>query len=155
MRYWEDFTVGLVMEFGGYEATEEEIIEFAKAYDPQPFHIDKEAAKNHFFGGVIASGWHTASMCMRMLVDNFMGDSASMGSPGIDQLRWKNPVRPGDILHVKVEVLERSLPRSRPELGFVKFDHTLTNQAGEVKMTMISNVMFARDPARKGEEVSL
>lgn len=152
MRYWEDFTVGMTMEFGGYEVTEEEIIEFATDFDPQSFHVDREAAKEHYFGGIIASGWHTASMCMRMLVDNFMGDSASMGSPGIDQLRWKKPVRPGDILRVKVTVLESRPLSSRPELGLVKFDHSVTNQHGEEKMTMISTVMFRRDPARMEKE---
>lgn len=154
MRYWEDFTVGMVMEFGGYEVTEEEVIEFATAFDPQPFHIDKDAAKEHFFGGIIASGWHTGSMCMKMMVDNYLIDSASMGSPGIEQLRWKQPVRPGEVLHVKAEVLDRSLPKSRPELGFVKFSHTVLNQKDEVKMTMISSGMFLRDPARSETEAS-
>ncbi len=152
MRYWEDFTVGMVMEFGGYEVTEEEIIEFATDFDPQSFHVDKAAAKEHFFGGLIASGWHTGAMCMRMMVDNYLIDAASMGSPGIEQLRWKKPVRPGEILHVKAEVLDRSLPKSRPELGFVKFSHTVLNQNDEIKMTMISSGMFLRDPARTGEE---
>lgn len=154
MRYWEDFTVGMVMEFGGYEVTEEEVIEFATAFDPQPFHIDKDAAKEHFFGGIIASGWHTGSMCMKMMVDNYLIDSASMGSPGIEQLRWKQPVRPGEVLHVKAEVLDRSLPKSRPELGFVKFSHTVLNQKDEVKMTMISSGMFLRYPDNSETEAS-
>ncbi|MCC3306676.1 MaoC family dehydratase [Sneathiella sp. HT1-7] len=154
MRYWEDFTVGMVMEFGGYEVTEEEVIEFATAFDPQPFHIDKDAAKEHFFGGIIASGWHTGSMCMKMMVDNYLIDSASMGSPGIEQLRWKQPVRPGEVLHVKAEVLDRSLPKSRPELGFVKFSHTVLNQKDEVKMTMISSGMFLRCPENSETEAS-
>jgi acyl dehydratase len=154
MRYWEDFTVGMTMEFGGYEVTEEEIMEFATAFDPQPFHIDREAAQDHFYGGIIASGWHTGSMCMRMMVDNYLVDSASMGSPGIDQLRWKQPVRPGEVLHVKAEVLDRSLPKSRPNLGFVKFSHTVLNQKDEVKMTMISSGMFLRNPNLSETEVS-
>ena len=154
MRYWEDFTVGMTMEFGGYEVTEKEVIEFATAFDPQPFHIDKEAAKEHYFGGIIASGWHTGSMCMRMMVDNYLVDSASMGSPGIDQLRWKQPVRPGEVLHVVAEVLDRSLPKSRPELGFVKFSHTVLNKKGEVKMTMISSGMFLRNPDLTKTEAS-
>lgn len=154
MRYWEDFTVGMVMEFGGYEVTEEEVIEFATEFDPQSFHIDKEAAKEHFFGGLIASGWHTGSMCMRMMVDNYLIDSASMGSPGIEQLRWKQPVRPGESLYVKAEVLDRSLPKSRPELGFVKFSHTVLNQKGDTKMTMISSGMFLRNPENSATEAS-
>ena len=152
MKYWEDFNVGWTLEFGSYEVTEEEVIEFATAFDPQPFHIDTEAAKDHYFGGIIASGWHTGAMCMRMMVDGYIHDSASMGSPGIDQLRWKQPVRPGEILHVKAEVLDRSLPKSRPKLGFVKFSHTVFNQDNEVKLTMISNGMFMRKPSKDGSE---
>lgn len=154
MRYWEDFTAGMVLEFGGYEVTEEEIIEFATEFDPQSFHIDKKAAKEHFFGGLIASGWHTGSMCMKMMVDNYLIDSASMGSPGIEQLRWKQPVRPGETLYVKAEVLDRSLPKSRPELGFIKFSHTVSNQKGEVKMTMISSGMFLRNPELSATEAA-
>ena len=151
MRYWEDFTIGLVMEFGDYKTTEEEIIDFASEFDPQPFHVDREAAREHYFGGIIASGWHTGAMCMRMMVDHYLKDSASMGSPGIEQIRWKKPVRPGETLHVTAEVLDRSLPKSRPELGFVKLSHTVKNQDGEIKMTMVSSGMFLRDPARLQE----
>jgi len=154
MRYWEDFTVGMVLEFGGYEATEKEIIEYATNFDPQPFHIDKKAAEDHYFGGIIASGWHTGAMCMRMMVDNYLSASSSVGSPGIEQLRWKQPVRPGETLHVKAEVLDRSLPKSRPELGFVKFSHIVFNQKDEVKMTMISSGMFLRDPVKPEKEDS-
>ncbi|MEX0583876.1 MAG: MaoC family dehydratase [Sneathiella sp.] len=154
MRYWEDFTVDWTLEFGNYAVTEEEVIEFATEFDPQSFHIDKEAAKDHYFGGIIASGWHTGAMCMRMMVDGYLNDTASMGSPGIDQLRWKKPVRPGETLHVKAKVLDRSLPKSKPELGFVKFSHTVFNQDGEVKLTMISSGMFLLDPTRQPREAS-
>ncbi|PHQ67586.1 MAG: acyl dehydratase, partial [Sneathiella sp.] len=113
--HWEDFTVGQILEFGGREVTEDEIIEYARDFDPQPFHIDKDAAKDHFFGGIIASGWHTAALCMRMMVDGYLANSTSVGSPGVEQLRWKQPVRPGETLHVKAEVVDRSLPKSKPE----------------------------------------
>jgi len=148
MLYWEDFTVGRKMEFGAMEVTEEDIIEYATEFDPQSFHIDKEAASEHFFGGIIASGWHTAAMCMRMMVDGYLNNSATMGSPGVEQLRWKKPVRPGETLHVTAEITDRSLPRSKLELGFVKFSHIVCNQDGEVKMTMISSGMFLRKPSK-------
>ena len=148
MLYWEDFTVGRKMKFGAMEVTEEEVIEYATEFDPQSFHIDKEAASEHFFGGIIASGWHTAAMCMRMMVDGYLNNSATMGSPGVEQLRWKKPVRPGETLHVTAEITDRSLPKSKPELGFVKFSHVVCNQDGEVKMTMISSGMFLRKPSK-------
>lgn len=141
-RYWEDFKVGDSWEFGNHEVSREEIIEFATDFDPQSFHIDEAAAKQHYFGGLIASGWQTASLCMRMMVDNYLLDSVSCGSPGVEELRWKQPVRPGEVLHVSLEVLDKSRPKSRPELGFVKFAHKMLNQKGEVKMTMISSGMF-------------
>jgi len=145
--YWEDFTVGQVMEFRGREITEEEIIEYARDFDPQPFHIDPEAASKHYFGGIIASGWQTAAFCMKMMVDGYLAKSSSVGSPGVEQLRWKQPVRPGETLSIKAEVIDRSLPKSKPELGFVKFTHTVFNQDGDVKMTMLSSGMFLRRPS--------
>ncbi len=147
MKYWEDFEVGTQFEFGKKTVTEEEIIRYARKFDPQPFHIDKEAAANHYYQGIIASGWHTAAMCMRMMVDGYLQDAASSGSPGVEQLRWKQPVRPGETLHVKAEVLDRSLPKSRPELGFVKFSHKVFNQDGDMKMSMVSSGMFSRRPS--------
>ncbi|MCR9213839.1 MAG: MaoC family dehydratase [Proteobacteria bacterium] len=147
MKYWEDFEVGTQLEFGKKTVTEEEIIRYAEKFDPQPFHIDKEAAAEHYYRGIIASGWHTAAMCMRMMVDGYLLDAASNGSPGVEELRWKQPVRPGETLHVKAEVLDRSLPKSRPELGFVKFSHKVFNQDGDLKMTMVSSGMFSRRPS--------
>jgi acyl dehydratase len=140
--YWEDFTIGHSFEFGDMEVTTEDVIEFATEFDPQSFHIDEEAAKNHYFGGLIASGWHTGSLCMRMMVDGYLYRTASAGSPGIEKLRWIEPVRPGEHLHVKAEVLDKSQPKSRPDLGFVKFSHTVLNQDDVVKMTMVSSGMF-------------
>lgn len=106
MQYFEDMTEGDVREFGEYTMTREEILEFANQYDPQPFHTDEEAAKESQFGGLIASGWHTASACMRMLVDNHLSESASAGARGIRELKWIRPVRPGDTLTCESEVIE-------------------------------------------------
>ena len=114
-HFFEDFRVGDADEFGEQHVTQEAIIAFAKQFDPQPFHIDEAAAQRSVFGGIIASGWHTASLCMRMAVDRFLGPtSGSLGSPGIDELRWHKPVRPGDTLHLRIEVLEVTPSRSKP-----------------------------------------
>ncbi len=119
-RYYEDIEVGDTESFGSYEVTEEEIVEFAERYDPQPFHLDPEAGANSPFGGLVASGWHTASMCMRLLVDGYLDPETSMGARGADELRWHAPVRPGDELHVEVEVIEKRPSESRPGTGHVR-----------------------------------
>lgn len=106
MRYVEDIQEGDVHEFGSYEVTRDEIVGFAERYDPQPFHVDEDAARESAFGELVASGWHTASMCMRLLVDNYLADTASAGARGIRDLRWIEPVRPGDTLTCRLEVLE-------------------------------------------------
>ena len=106
MRYFEDIAVGEVREFGEYEVTREEILAFAEQYDPQPFHVDEAAAEASQFGGLIASGWHTASMCMRMLVDNHLSEAASAGARGVRELTWVAPVRPGDTLTCRLEVVD-------------------------------------------------
>ena len=106
--YWEDFYQGQVRESGGYSLSEQEIIDFARKYDPQPFHTDKDKAAQSVFGGLIASGWQTASLCMRMLCDLYLLDAASLGSPGVDEVRWVKPVRPGDTLHLKTTQRIRS-----------------------------------------------
>jgi acyl dehydratase len=106
VRYFEDIEVGEVAEFGDHTVTRQEIVEFAEQFDPQPFHIDETAAKASQFDGLIASGWHTASLCMRMLVDNYLSDSASAGARGVEELRWLRPVRPGDTLTCRLEVVE-------------------------------------------------
>jgi acyl dehydratase len=143
-NYWEDFYPGQVRETGGYSLTEEEIVEFAKKYDPQPFHIDKEKAKQSHFGGLIASGWQTASMCMRMLCDLYLLESASMGSPGVDEVRWVKPVRPGDTLRIKATVLETRASNSRPDMGTVRSRSEVYNQHGELVMHMSGVGMFRR-----------
>jgi acyl dehydratase len=145
-RWFEDFNPGDVFEFGDYLMSEAEILEFAGKYDPQPFHTDAEAARNSIFGGLIASGWHTCAAAMRMMVDDFVPANASMGSPGIDELRWLKPVRPGDRLRVRLTVVESAPSRSKPDRGVVKsFSETL-NQDGEVVMTSRGMVMYRRRP---------
>jgi len=146
MRYFEDFPVGQIEEFGQYSMSQEEIIEFASEFDPQFFHVDPEAAKGHFFGGLIASGWHTASAMMRMIADHQYKDAPTMGSSGLDELRWVSPVRPEEVLSVKSEVLEATPHPRKNDRGFIKFSHTVSNQKGEVKLTMISNVIFGTNP---------
>lgn len=145
--YMEDYEVGTIHEFGAYEVTEEEILEFANKYDPQFFHVDVEAAKESWFGGLIASGWHTCAMTMRMLVDAMEGRAHSLGSPGVDEVRWRLPVRPGDILSVKSEITELRPSRSRPGFGSLHQDMTVSNHKGEVVMTFKSIAMLQRRPA--------
>jgi len=142
--YWEDFVPGQVRETGGHSLTEDEIVEFAKKYDPQPFHIDREKAKQSAFGGLIASGWQTAGMCMRMLCDLYLLESASMGSPGVDEVRWVKPVRPGDTLRLKSTVLETRASASRPDMGTVRSRSEVYNQHGELVMHMSGVGMFRR-----------
>lgn len=128
-RYFEDIDVGDVYELDArYDVTEDEIKEFAEKYDPQPFHLDEEAAKESIFGSLAASGWHTASMCMRLLVDDFLEPETSMGARGVDELRWKHPVYPGDTLRIEVEILEKRVSESRPEMGHVRMGLTGYNQ---------------------------
>ena len=134
--YWEDFTEGAEFSFGGASPTREEIIAFASAYDPQPFHLDDEAAAASLFGGLCASGWHTCAMTMRMMVDGYLKDSASLGSPGIDELRWLKPVFPGDTLRVRMRVLQSRPMASRPGVGLSLQRWEVDNQHGQTVMTM-------------------
>ena len=142
--YWEDFTQGQVRELKGPSLSEEEIIEFARKYDPQPFHTDLEKAKQSAFGGLIASGWQTAGICMRMLCDLYLLESASLGSPGVDEVRWVKPVRPGDTLKLKTIVLETRASTSRPDMGTVRSRSEVYNQHGELVMHMSGVGMFRR-----------
>lgn len=147
--YLEDFEVGRTVSYGAYEVTEEEIIEFAEKYDPQPFHLSHEAAKGSFLGGLCASGWHTCSMTMRMMIDELTrtGGGTSLGSPGIDELRWLRPVRPGDVLSVINEVTEVRPSRSRPDVGTVHSNMIVNNQKGEPVMTFKSIAFFPKRDA--------
>lgn len=137
-QFFEDFRPGDVTNTGSVTVTREEIVAFARQFDPQPFHVDEDAARRSPFGGLIASGWHTASLCMRLVVALLGPDSGSLGSPGVDELRWLKPVRPGDELSVSAEVLEAIPSRSKPDRGLVKFRYTMRNQNGEEVMTMIA-----------------
>ena len=131
-RFFEDYRIGEVAEFGDYEITSLEIIEFAKRYDPQLFHTDPEAAKQSSFGGLVASGWMSASVLMRMLVDHYISPVASMGSPGVDALRWLKPVKPGDRLRARVEVVGKRRSQSKPDRGLIHFVQQGLNQHGEL-----------------------
>lgn len=146
-QYFEDIEVGQSQEFGDYEVTEEEIIEFASKYDPQPFHLSEEAGKAMIFGGLCASGWHTCSMVMRMVVDAMPTDSVSMGSPGLDELRWIKPVFPGDRLRVRSTILDKRESRSRKDLGSVFILNEAFNQKDELVVSFKPIVLYRRRPA--------
>src|SRR4028119_1868900 len=130
MKYFEDIAVGDATEFGHYDVTLEEVLEFARKYDPQPFHLsDEEAAKTHF-GRLAASGWHTCAMTMAVIARYVVGDEqAGLGSPGVDELRWLKPVYPGDTLHVNSKIVEVRPSRSKPEIGSFRTATAVTNQA--------------------------
>jgi acyl dehydratase len=144
MRYFEDFQPGAVHESGPYVVSREELLAFARQYDPQPFHVDEEAGRQSIYGGLITSGWHTASICHRLVVEGLLKDSASMGSPGVDELRWLKPVRPGDALSVRIELLSATPSRSKPDRGAVRCRFEVRNQHGEVVMTELATALFAR-----------
>lgn len=142
--YFEDFEPGMETSFGAYKVTKEEVIEFASKYDPQPFHIDEDAAKSSIFGGLCASGWHTCAMTMRMMVDQMKETGTmSLGSPGVDSIRWVKPVFPGDTLTVTMKVVETRRLNSRPRVGNVRNDYSVHNDKGELVMTFRSNGFFA------------
>ena len=144
--YFEDFHAGQTIEVGTRTVTEEEILDFATKFDPQPFHVNKEAAENSIYGSIIASGWHTCSMMMRMMVDGFLRDVASMGSPGVDEVRWIKPVRPGDTLKVSTTVTEVRPSTSKPDRGIVKTEWRAINQHGELVVTVKGMGMYGRRP---------
>jgi acyl dehydratase len=144
VRYWEDFAIGDVTELGTVDVTADEIVEFATKFDPQPFHIDEEAAKHGPFGGLAASGWHTAALFMGMFVRTILLDSASMGSPGVEEIRWTAPVRPGDTLSGRVTVTDVQPSSKNPMRGTVFTISEVFNQDGELVMTMKARGFFAR-----------
>lgn len=148
MKYYEDIAVGDARSFGHYEVTREEVMDFAKKYDPQPFHLDDDAAAATHFGRLSASGWHTCSMTMAMMVENMRSEkSAGLGSPGVDQLRWKKPVYPGDTLRCETEIIEKRRSASRPEMGIFKSSIRTYNQNDEVVLEMVSNGLIStREP---------
>jgi acyl dehydratase len=147
MRYFEDFKIGEVTEIGPVRVSEEEIVEFASRYDPQPFHIDPEAAKSSPFGGLIASGWHTTALFMGMFVRGILLDSASMGSPGVEEIRWTAPVRPGDRLTGRVTVTDVQPSANTPGRGTVFTTSEVFNQDGTRVMSLKARGLFARREA--------
>jgi acyl dehydratase len=136
-----------VIELGSHRITAESIVAFARDYDPQPFHVDAEQGARSVFGGLIASGWQTAAIYMRLLVDGVINDTVSMGSPGVEDLRWLLPVRPGDTLHARFTVIEVRASRSKPDRGAVTQLGEVLNQRGEIVMTMRGVGIFGRRPA--------
>ncbi|CAN0357652.1 unnamed protein product [Phaeothamnion confervicola] len=144
-RYFEDYAPGAVFEFGATSVSEDELVAFAQAYDPQSFHIDRDAAALSMFGGLIPSGWHTAALTMRMLVDHYLSTVASLASPGVDELRWLAPVRPGDVLRVRATVADARRSRSRNDRGVVTSHIEVLNQHEVVVMTVKAvNLMLTR-----------
>jgi acyl dehydratase len=135
-RWFEDYPKDAVFELGSIAVDEAEVIAFAARYDPQPFHVDPQAAKDSFFGGLIASGWHTGSLMMRLLALRYLSPASSLGSPGIDDLRWLRPVRPGDVLSVRATVIDANRSRSKPDRGVVHTAIEVRNQDEEPVMTM-------------------
>ncbi len=147
---WEDFPVGQVRDCGTVTVDRDAIVDFARRFDPQPFHLDEQAGAASLFGGLCASGWHTAALAMRQMCEGYLLESASLGSPGIEQLRWLAPVFPGDTLRVRMEVLEARPMASRPGVGLVRSRWTVDNQHGRPVMTMEGWGMFARRQSAAG-----
>jgi acyl dehydratase len=142
--YFEDFEPGTTDSFGSCLVTREDIIAFARAYDPQPMHLDEAAAAKTILGGLAASGWHICAMLMRMIADGFVNRSAGMGAPGIEEVKWLKPVRPGDTLRVKSAVLDKKASVSKPDRGFVRFRFELLNQNDEVVLEQTNLIMLGR-----------
>ena len=147
-RYFEDYVEGDVHRFGSIAVAANEMIAFAKRFDPQIFHTDPEAAKQTPFGGLIASGWHTAGLMMRLYVEHYLTHVASLASPGLDEVRWLKPVRPGDSLSVRVTVLKATPSKSKPDRGAITSLIEVFNQADETVMTLKSVNIIARRPSR-------
>lgn len=142
--YFEDLAPGSVTTYGGKRVSADEIVAFARAYDAQPFHLGEDSARDTFVGRLIASGWHTLGMQMRMLCDSWLLRSASMGSPGIDEVQWLRPVLPSDVLTIRQTILDAKASRSRPDMGIVQFRFETLNGAGDVVMVQTNPIMFGR-----------
>ncbi|MFI6074523.1 MaoC family dehydratase [Actinoplanes sp. NPDC051343] len=145
-RWFADYKPGAVYEYGHATLTEDELLDFARKFDPQPMHTDPAYAAAGPFGGLIASGWHTAGLMMRLLADNYLSKVASLASPGVDELRWPHPVRAGDVLRLRVEVVEARESRSKPDRGIVRTKAELLNQDDVVVMSMLAVNMVAKRP---------
>lgn len=149
MLHYEDFAIGQVFDLPAHTVTEAEIVEFASEFDPQPFHLDGNSEQAQQVGGLIASGWHTSAIQMRMICDGYLLESASQGSPGLDEVRWLRPVRPGDTLSGVAEVTDRRVSKSRPEIGIVSFVYRMTNQDGkDVMVTKGVGMVSVREAAK-------
>ena len=146
-RYFEDYRPGFVGEYGSITVSQEEIVEFARRFDPQTFHTDPIRAARGPFGGLIASGWHTSALMMRLYADHFVSKVAGLGSPGIDELRWRRPVRPGDTLSIRVTILEARRSSSKPDRGLVRVQIEVLNQDKEIVMSLKAMTLFL---CRKG-----
>lgn len=149
-RWFEDYVAGSVYEYGSATLDAADIVEFARRWDPQPMHTDPEAAARGEFGGLIASGWQTVAVMMRLLVDNFLSRVASIASPGIDELRWRRPVRPGDRLRIRVSILEAARSRSRPDRGMVRTLVEVLDQGGEIVMSLKAMNLMRCRPTDRG-----
>ncbi len=144
MRYFEDFEIGETIEIGSKKVTKEEIITFARAFDPQPFHISEAKANDSIFGGLVASGWHTCAVFMRLYVDNFLAKTISLGSPGVDNIRWLKPVFPNDTISGRIIILETKPSPNRPNVGILKIKSEMLNQSGEVVMRIEGTGFFGK-----------
>ena len=142
--YWEDMAAGSVRDLGTVTLSAQEIKDFARQFDPQPFHLDEEAGRQSIFGALCASGWHTCALAMKLTVENFLLEAASMGSPGLESLRWLKPVYPGDTLRLQQSVVESRALRSRPDIGLVRSRWEMFNQGGDKVMQMEGYGMFRR-----------
>lgn len=146
-RFFEDYKAGRVYEFGPITVTEEDIIDFARQFDPQDFHIERARAAKGPFGGIIASGWHSIGIAMRLYVDHYLSHVASLGSPGVDEVRWPNPVRPDDTLRIRVTILEARPSRSKPDRGIVRALVEAINQKDELVLSMTVVSLLGRREA--------
>ena len=152
--YWEDLQPGTMLDLGSISATVEEIKEFAEQFDPQPFHIDEAAGKRSIFGNLCASGWHTCAMAMKLTVENFLNESSSMGSPGLESLRWLKPVYPDDALRLQHTILESRPLRTRADTGLVRSMWEMFNQNGDKVLQMEGYGMFRRRTPASAEEIA-
>ncbi len=142
-RYFEDYSAGERHDLGAYPITEPDIVSYARRYDAQAFHLDPNAARQSIYGGLIASGWHTGSIMMKLLAEHFISPHSSMGSPGVDEVRWPRPVRPGDVLRLRVTVIDKRRSVSKPDRGLLRLRQECVNQRGEIVMSLTA-MMFCR-----------
>ncbi len=142
--HWEDFEVGFFGSFGPITVTREDILDFAREFDPQPMHLDEDAARDSMLGGLAASGWQCCAFLTRLMVDGWLLNSTSMGSPGVEEVKWVTPLRPGDVITLKATITSKRASRSRPEMGICFFDLEMVNQRGECVMTLKNTQLYER-----------